>query len=207
MKFKWIIGGGTFLDIAYQAWLRDHPENIIKKINAPQDLDYVFDMKVFEGLDPSDGSIFVAFDERFGNIKRGELMQAALERGFKLDTYISKYSIISNNVKIGLNSFIGDGVIIGQNTQIKYNTILLPGSNIGSQVTIRSSCWIEPGVVIGDCTDIGSNTIIRMGACINKNVKIGRGCELAWPQRYNKDIPNKTTYDPRYNSPIYIYSP
>lgn len=205
MKFRWIVGGGDFLDQAFHAWQQARPDEAVQKLAAPQGADYVFDMQVFEGLNPAEGAMFVAFDERFGNFKRMELMQAALERGFKLEPFISPQASVANNAVIGPNVFIDAGVCVGAGTRIDYNTVINAGARLGSGVHLRASCWIEMGVTIGNHAAIGAHSTLRMGTIVAAGTKIGRNCELGWPMRYDKDIAAKTFFEPRYDEPIYVY--
>ncbi|MCB4789642.1 UDP-3-O-(3-hydroxymyristoyl)glucosamine N-acyltransferase [Delftia sp. Lp-1] len=147
----------------------------------------------------------MAFDERFGNFKRVELMQAAMERGFKLASFVSPRAMVAGGVRIGPNAFVGDGAIVGHGCRIDYNCFLLPGVCLGSDVHLRASCWLESAVVVGDGAQIGAHSILRSGALVAAGVQVGRGCELGWPRRYDKDIAAKTVYDPRYDAPILVY--
>ncbi|MPT05105.1 MAG: UDP-3-O-(3-hydroxymyristoyl)glucosamine N-acyltransferase [Delftia sp.] len=205
MVCKWIIGAGEFLDIAFEAWQRAFPEITVKKIIVPQNSKYEFDLSTLQTLSPSDGSAFVAFDERFGNFKRMELMSAVIQLGFKLDSFISPRAIIASNVKIGPNTLISDGTIIGYGSSIEYNSVLMPGVQIGSGTQVRPSCWIEAGVLIGNNVKIGAHCTFRTGVSIRHGLDIGRYCELGWPQCYEKNIAPKTIFDSRYDAPIYTY--
>lgn len=206
MRSRWIVGGGDFLDQAHHAWKQARPDEAVQKIVVPQGADYVFDMQVFAQLDPTKGAMFVAFDERFGNFKRMELMQAAMERGFKLEPFISPHASVADNAVIGPNVFIDAGVCVGAGTRIDYNTIIHAGARLGSGVHLRASCWIEMGVTIGNQAAIGAHSTLRMGAIVSAGTKIGRSCELGWPMRYDKDIPSKTVFDARYDEPIHTYA-
>lgn len=205
MACKWIIGNGIFLDIAYDAWQRAFPESNLEKIIIQQNSKYEFDLSPLNTLDSTAGSAFIAVDERFGNFKRMELMSAVMLKGFKLESLLSPRAMIASNVKIGLNTLISDGVIIGQNSRIDYNSILMPGVQVGNKTHIKPSCWIESGVMIGDNAQIDAHCILRTGTIIKHGIKIGRYCELGWPQLYEKNIPNKTIFDSRYDSPIHTY--
>lgn len=204
---KWVIGATPYLDQAHTAWIAAFPQEPIEKIALTQNTRHQFDFSSLDKLPPSQGSVFVAFDERFGNFKRAELMQAVMERGFKLATFISPRASVASNVKIGVNTFIGDGVTIGYGSRIDYNNVLLPGVHIGNGVHIRPSCWLEPGINIGNDVQLGMHCTVRSGAFIAPNVQVGRYCELGWPQRYAKDIAAKTFFDPHYSAPIRIYEP
>lgn len=205
MASRWVIGSGAYLDEAVAAWKRLRPDEDVARIEVPQDASYEFELGALDGLDPAAGTMFVAVDERFGNFKRMELMQAAMERGFRLEACISASAILPQGIAIGPNAFVGDGVVIGAGSRVDYNAVLHPGARIGTGVHIRSSCWLEIGVTVGSGARIGAHSILRMGAMVAPGVNVGRGCELGWPQIYQRDVPDKTTYDLRYDEPISVY--
>ncbi|MPS47499.1 UDP-3-O-(3-hydroxymyristoyl)glucosamine N-acyltransferase [Methylobacillus sp.] len=205
MTSRWIVGGGTYLEQAFRAWQQAHPDDTVEKIDVPQGRDYRFDLGVLDGLNPTQGVMFVAFDERFGNFKRMELMQAAMERGFKLESFIHPSASISAGVAIGMNVFIGAHAVIGHGSRIDYNTVIHAGVHLGPGSRVKASCWVENGVQIRANVDIGTHCTIRMGAAIQAGIKVGRGAELGWPQLYTSDVPNKTVFDIRYDEPIYTH--
>jgi NDP-sugar pyrophosphorylase family protein len=205
MKSRWVVGGGAYLDQAVSAWKQARPEENVIRVEVPQREDYSFDLTVLDGISPAEGSMFIAFDERFGNFKRMELMQAAMERGFKLEALISPSAIIAKDVAVGINVFVADGVIIGAGSRIDYNCVLQPGVKAGNDVRIKSSCWLDIGVNVGHGAEIGAHGILRMGAMVASGVKIGRHCELGWPRLYDKDVPPRTVFDTRYEEPIRVY--
>lgn len=205
MDCKWIIGAGPFLDLAYEAWQRSFQNLQIEKISITQNSSYDFDLNILDAISPTRGTAFVAFDEKFANFKRLELVAKLMERGFKLEPFISPHAMLASNVQIGPNAFIGDSTIVGLGSRIGYNTVLLPGVTVGVGVHIHSSCWVESGITIGNGAQIGTHCTLRMGTMIAPKIKIGRNCDLGWAQRYDKDVAAKTTFDPRYDSPIYTY--
>ena len=205
MACKWVIGASSYLDVAHEAWSRAFPDLRIAKVIITQDTHYRFNLEPLDALDPADGTAFVALDERFGNFKRVELMQMVMERGFKLESFISPYAMLAGDVQVGPNAFVGDGVIAGPGSRIGYNSVLRPGVQVGSSVHIRPSCWLDSGVIVGDGVQFGAHCTVRSGAVIAPHVQIGRNCELGWPRRYDKDLAPKTIYDTRYDAPIYTY--
>lgn len=70
MKSRWIIGRSEYLDLAFHAWKQARQDETVIRIEVPQDSEHEFDLGVLDGLNPTDGAMFVAFDERFGNFKR-----------------------------------------------------------------------------------------------------------------------------------------
>ena len=167
--------------------------------------DYGFDMTPLDALDPAKDELFVAYDERFGNFKRMELMQLVMERGFRLPAFVSASAQVADDVIIGPNCFIGDGVLIGSGSRIDYNTVLHAGVNIGTGTHLRPSCWCDMGVTIGHNVQIGAHSILRMGASVGHGVKVGRNCELGWPRLYDKDVESRTIFDIRYDEAIIVH--
>ncbi len=207
MQSRWIVGNGDYLDLAFHAWKQTRLEENIHRVEVSQFPDYTFDLSVLNVLNPAEGAMFVAVDERFGNFKRMELMQAAMECGFKLEPFVHPSAAVDASAIIGLNVFVGATAVIGHGSRIDYNTVIHTGANIGPGSKIKASCWIENGVQIGARVNIGGHCIIRMGASVSPGINIGRNCELGWPRLYNKDVPSKTVFDTRYDEPIYIYVP
>ena len=205
MKSRWVVGGGVCLEQVFGTWTHAYPHERVQKIPLLPNEEGVFDLSALNALDPATGTMFVAFDERFGNFKRMELMQAAMERGFKLESFISPSSVTAADVAIGMNVFIDDGVVVGAGSRIDYNCVLQVGVKTGKGVRLKSSCWLDIGVTVGHDVEVGAHSIIRMGAIVAAGVKIGRHCELGWPRLYDKDVLARTVFDSRYEEPIYVY--
>ena len=205
MKSRWVIGGDDYLDLVFHAWKQARPDEAIIKIEVLQSADYVFDLSVLDALDPAEGPMFVALDERFGNFKRMELMHAAIGRGFKLEPFVHPGAAIGAETSIGLNVFVGANAVIGHGCKIDYNNVVHAGAHIGPGCRVSTSCWIENGVQIGARAEIGSNCILRTGAIVRAGVKVGRSCELGRARVYGEHVPASTFFDNRYEEPIRVY--
>jgi len=202
---RWIVGTGDYLQEVLLIWQQAYGQGAPEKIEIPQLRDYTFDLSPLDALSPSDSEVFVAVDERFGNFKRMELMQAVMARGFKLASFVHPSAVVGVDTKIGMNVFVGAHAVIGHTTRIDYNSVVHAGVHIGPRGRIKSSCWIENGVQLGSAVELGAHCTIRMGASIRAGVNVGRGCELGWPRLYEHDVPNKTVFDSRYGEPIHTY--
>ena len=205
MKSRWVIGGGACLEQVSGTWTRMYPQDSVRRIELLPGDDYDFDLRALDALDPAQGAMFVAFDERFGNFKRMELMQAAMARGFKLESFVAPSAIVPPDATIGPNAFIGEGVVMGIGCRVDFNTVVRDGARLGANVHLRASCWLETGVMVGDEVEIGAHGIVRMGAIVAPRAKVGRHCELGWPQLYAGDIASRTVFDTRYPEPIRVY--
>jgi len=193
------------MEQVFGSWTRTFPQEHVQKIELLPNDDYAFDLSALDMLDPSEGVMFVGFDERFGNFKRMELMQLMMERGFKLESFVSPSAIIPPDTTIGPNAFLGEAVILGAGSRIDFNAVVRDGAKLGAGVHLRPSCWLETGVLIGDGAEIGAHSILRIGALVGPRVRIGKHCELGWPRLYDKDVPARTVFDSRYEEPIHIY--
>lgn len=205
MSFRWIVGAADYLELVYQTWKQARPNELVLKVEVPQGTDYEFDLSVFDSLSPTDGDIFIALDERFGNFKRLELMQAAMAHGFRLEAFVHPSAIVGAGAVVDMNVFVGPQAVIGHGTRIGYNTVIHAGVHIGAGAKIKSSCWVESGVQLGSAVELGAHCTIRTGALIRPQVKVGRDCELGWPRAYESDVPSKTVFDCRYDQPIHVY--
>lgn len=159
MKSRWIIGRSEYLDLAFHAWKQARQDETVIRIEVPQDSEHEFDLGVLDGLNPTDGAMFVAFDERFGNFKRVELMQAAMERGFKLESYIHSSAAIGTDVVIGLNTFVGAHAVVGHGCKIDYNTVIHAGAHLGTAI-VHPHATILPGIHIGDAAVVGAGSVV-----------------------------------------------
>ena len=205
MKSRWVVGGGVCLEQVSGTWQRTYPQDNVQRIELLPNDDYAFDLSELDDLDPAQGTMFVAFDERFGNFKRMELMQLVMERGFKLESFVSSTAIVPPGVVIGPNAFVGEGVVLGVGCRVEFNAVIRDGAKLGAGVHLRSSCWLETGVLVGDGADIGAHSILRIGAVIGSDIRIGKHCELGWARLYDKDVLSRTVFDTRYPEPICVY--
>ena len=82
---------------------------------------------------------------------------------------ISEKATISEGVKIGKDSFIGDYSFIGEGTEIGDNVYIFPGVYIGKKCRIGSNTVIYPNVTIYDKSLIGRFVRIHSGAVIGSD--------------------------------------
>lgn len=204
MRSRFVIGDGAMLDIAVDAWTLAQPTEHIVRIEISQGPDYGFDLSPLDSVDRG-AEAFIAFDERFGNFSRLELFQAAVERGFRMSPCVSSRAMLASNVKIGPNTFVGDGAVIGAGVVCEHNSVVHAGAFVGTNVHIKSSCWIESGVVVKHGAAIGANSTLRSGVIVGEGVTIGRCCEIGLPGSYRDNVASKTIFHQLYDQPIKVF--
>ncbi len=205
MQSRVVLGAGDMLDIACRAWSESSAGAAVTRLEIAQAADYSFDFSVFDGLDPAATLLFVALDERFGNFKRMEIMQAAMSRGFQLATIRTPGAIVAADARLGPNVFVGAGAVIGNGASVDYNCMINAGVIVGFGARVKASCWIESGVVLGNRVEIGAHATLRAGVVVAPAVKVGRHCEIGVPGFYRNNIVAKTVFDPRYDEPIVVH--
>jgi hypothetical protein len=203
---KLVIGAGDFLDLACEAWRAATPEVAIERVEVAQDNAYRFDMAFLDGHDPARATVFAAFDDRFLNFKRLELLGICRLRGFRLPPCIAPGAVVAPGVKLGENAFVGHGAVLSPLCRVDYNAVVGAGCSVGFETRIGHSAWLEAGAVIADRAEIGAQTSVTSGVVVARGVRVGKLCELRVPGLYREDIADKTYYNPNYPEPLRIFN-
>lgn len=82
---------------------------------------------------------------------------------------IHRTAIIGEKVKIGRNVAIQPYVVVGDNVEIKDNTILYTGAYVGHHTKIGKDCVMYPYVIIRERVVIGDRVIIHGGTVIGSD--------------------------------------
>jgi len=112
---------------------------------------------------------------------RKQLYEKLEKLDFKIPKIFSKYSIISDNSKIGDGTMVFNHVVINSNSIIGNNCIINTKALVEHDVKIGNNCHISTGalvngnVVIEDNCFVGSGCIIKQGIRIKKNSVIPMG--------------------------------
>lgn len=205
MKSKIVVGAGDMLDLVYHTWLELDATQPIHRLEIPQDEAFAFDFRLLEAIDPSATALFVAFDERFGNFKRLELMQGAMARGFRLETIVSHHAVVATDVRLGPNVFVGPRAVLGAKAVVDFNAVVNAGAIVGLGARVKASCWIGSGVLVGNHAEIGAHSSVRPGVVIGEKVRVGRYCDIGVPGLYRTDVKAKTVFDLRYDEPLLVH--
>ena len=151
-------------------------KSIKRKITTFENLEDTFSME--------ETYIFIAIGN---NLIRERIYNMAKSKGYHFGTYISSQAITWENLKVGENSFIGEGcviqpfVTIGDNTIIIIseighhcvigNNVLLSGSTLGGNVKVGNVSYVGMGAVVKQKIYIEEKNIIGMGCVIDRNTE------------------------------------
>jgi UDP-3-O-[3-hydroxymyristoyl] glucosamine N-acyltransferase len=150
--------------------------------------------------------MFAAFDNRFLNFKRLELVGAIKGRGFQMEPYISDRAMVSPGAKIGENSFIADGAIIGSQARLQYNNYVGPRAVIGHACETGHSVWVDAAVVVGARSTIGAQSILGAGVSIAGGIQVGKMCLIEAAGHYSENIPAKSLYKSPFEGAVRIFN-
>ncbi len=128
---------------------------------------------------PDESALFVAVGYSYVNRRRAEIFTRALELGYEMPTLVSSRSHCWDDLQIGRNCLLFDGVVVEPNVRIGDDVIAWSGSQISHDSTIGDHCFLGPhAVVLGNVTIgarcfLGGNATIRDGLRVADDSVIG----------------------------------
>lgn len=102
--------------------------------------------------------------EHYGGVCIGENCSILAGSNIAKSTHFNEYTIIGNNVHIGLQSSIGHDCKIGDNCDISSKVI------ISGRIRMGHNCWIGAGAIISNSLTVGENASIKIGSVVIENV-------------------------------------
>ena len=138
---------------------------------------------------------YIGKDIKFLNLITGttelryETSRIIADRGLEFDNLIHP-SVDLTMTKIGVGNYIQENVVIQAECRIGNNTAINMGSLIGHEGTIGNSVFIAPGVSIAGIVNIGDGTLIGTNATILPRRTIGKWCTIGAGAVVTKDVPD-----------------
>lgn len=120
---------------------------------------------------------------------RYETSKVIADKGLEFDNLIHP-SVDLTMTKIGIGNYIQENVVIQANCKIGNNTAINMGSLIGHEGAIGNSVFIAPGVVVAGIVTIGDGTLIGANATVLPRLNIGKWCTIGAGAVVTKDIPD-----------------
>lgn len=172
-----IYGTGGFAEYAAYVFENDSPYTVVafsmessyfETVESSKKTDLIIYETLEEHFSVKDYELFVAVGN---NIIRERIFLAAKQKGYRLAKYISSKAVTWNNLKIGENSFVGEGSILQAFTEIGENSILF-GARTGHHTKIGNHSLIS-GSTTGGNVSIGDHSFLGLNSCVKQNVKVG----------------------------------
>lgn len=191
-----IFGTGQIAELAYYYFSSDS-EYSVKAFSV--DKEYIESEDFFElpviafeeiqsSFPPEDYEMFIALSYSEVNSIRKRKYFAAIEKGYKLASYISSRATILNDMSIGDNCFILEDNTIQPFVSIGNNVTLWSGNHIGHHSEICDHVFIASHVVISGGVHVGSQSFLGVNATLVNNISIGKGCVIGAGTLVNSNV-------------------
>jgi len=140
---------------------------------------------------PKDYNLHVALSYKKLNTLRSDKFFFFKKKGYYLESITNNLKIFNSKFKAGENSVILD-THIQPKAKIGYNTFIWSGSIIGHNSKIGNHCWISSGSVIGGNCKLKDYSFFGMNSTIGHFVKIGKKCFIGSSSHITKKVNPKT---------------
>ncbi len=180
MKNKKLIiyGYGKFAEYVRYVFTHDTDYDVINfcleasylaKLNIIEGESEIFNFdNLEENYNPDQYDLFIAV----GNDKiRERLFLSGKKKGFVMANYISKKTILWENLSLGQNVFISEDSAFQPFVKIGDNTIII-GAKIGHHSIIGANSLLST-CVIGANVKIGNNCFLGINSSVKSNIEIG----------------------------------
>lgn len=208
MHCKYVLGSGILLDSAMAAWRAIEPALELRPVALDPQAGPAALAAALDALDLAGATAFVAFDARFLNFRRQEIVDALRARGVAMPPLLDRAALVSDVVTEaaapGSNTWIGQGAIVQHGARIGANVHIGAGAIIGAGTVIGDSAWIDDGVVIGREAQIGAHATLGLGTIVAHGVGIGAMCVIDKPGRIEADIVARTFIQASHDRPMVV---
>jgi sugar O-acyltransferase (sialic acid O-acetyltransferase NeuD family) len=134
----------------------------------------------FESLEqyypPSQHKAIVAISYTKLNRMRTRLYEETKRKGFDFISYVNSKAMVFEDVEIGENCMIFEGVILQRKVSVGNNVYISPGVEIGHESRIGNNCYIAPHVALHG--EIGDNCFLGTNCCMRENIKVAKDCVI-----------------------------
>lgn len=131
------------------------------------------------------------------NTNRERIYNEAIAKGYELITYVSPKAIVAPGVKIGMNSFIFEGVTLEPFVEIGNNTVIWSNTIIAHHSVVGDNCFLAPAVAISGRSVIGDNCFLGINSTIIDHVNIGSHGIIGAGAIIKKDTQPHGVYSPK----------
>ena len=140
--------------------------------------------EIAERYPPAEHSLFVAVGYSRVNRGRAEIFEQCVALGYHLATVVSSRSHCWDDLRIGRNCMVFDGVVIEPNVEIGDDVVIWSGAQVSHDTFVGDHCFLGPNaVLLGDVTVerrsfVGGNATVRNGVRIAADCVIGTGAVI-----------------------------
>jgi sugar O-acyltransferase (sialic acid O-acetyltransferase NeuD family) len=111
--------------------------------------------------------------------RRRAFIEQIRSRGYRFTSLVHPAASVSGRARVRDGCILGAGVVVGSNTDLGEDTIVIRGALIGHDNRTGKCCTIGPGANLAGNVEIGDGTFVGMGAVIREGVKIGKDAVIS----------------------------
>lgn len=179
-----IFGAGTLARLAYWYFKRDTEYELAactvhREYLASAQLNGLpvvpFD-ELTADYPPTKYSVFVAVGYTRVNRSRAAIFEDCSQLGYDLPTVVSSRALYWEDLRIGRNCLVFDGVVVEPSVKIADDVIVWSGAQISHDTSIGSHCFLGPSAVVLGDVSVGDRSFIGGNATISNGVRIAEDC-------------------------------
>ena len=140
---------------------------------------------------PSHYKLHIAISYKKLNKLRFEKYDFFKKKGYSFKSIIYNSNIEKSDVKLGQNIVILDSNI-QPFTKIGNNSMIWSGSILGHHSSIGNNCWITSGSTIGGNCKIGDFSFLGLNTTIGHFVNIGKKCFIGSSTHITKNVSTRS---------------
>ena len=138
-----------------------------------RDLPLVPFSRVAELFPPAAHRMIIAVGYIEMNRLRQRKYDEARAKGYSFASYLAPGFVRHDEVEIGDNCVILDGVTIHAGTTIGCGTFISSNVNVGHDCRIGDNCWINSGVAVAGGCEVGAESFFGVNASLGHKVRLG----------------------------------
>ena len=146
---------------------------------------------LLKNFKPKEYDLHIAISYSEMNLTRSKKYEFFKKKGYNLFSVINNQKLLNSNLRIGQNIVILDS-FIQPYTKVGNNTFIWSGTVIGHHTVLGSHCWISSGVSIGGNCKINDYSFFGLNATIGHFVKIQSNCFIGSGSHITKNISKNT---------------
>ncbi len=136
---------------------------------------------------PKDYNMHIAISYSELNSIRSKKYSFFKKKGYFLENVVNNFKLFNTSKKIGENVVVLDSHIQPY-SKIGNNTFIWSGSIIGHHTNIGDNCWISSGVAIGGNCKVKNSSFFGMNATVGHFVDIGESCFIGSSAHITKKV-------------------
>ena len=192
-----IFGKGTIAEVVHACLETDATRQVVA---FTVDRRYVSEER-YEGLPlipfdeiesrcpPSSHGFLVAVGQGDRNRLRARVFDAALAKGYDIESYIDPSVRTYPLNRIGRGCLIFDGVSLQPYAQVGDNVVIRPLAYVGHHTVLEAHCFVAPHVAILGCCRVGEFGFIGANATLTSRVTLGPHAFVSAGAVVTRDMP------------------